>query len=111
MHLGEHAPAGGGRLVQKREILPPHVGHAAPAEHAERDRAPGLDREIAQPRVVLAKPRIVRRPVDALAGDLEQAGVQIAHHADQPAHFVPRRQAAGDRLTVRASRGPASARW
>ena len=100
--LGEHPPARGGRLVEKGEVLSPDVGHAAPGEDAEGDRSPGLDREIAQAGVILAQPRIARRPVDAFAGDLEQTGVQVTHHADQPAHFVPRRQTASDRLTARS---------
>ena len=96
MHLGEHAPAGGGGLVEQTEVLAPDVRHAATAEDPERHRAPGLDGEIAQADVVIAQPRIVRRPVHALPGDLEEPGVQLAHDADQPPHFVPRRQTARD---------------
>src|SRR3989441_8512691 len=50
--------------------------------------------------MVVAQPRIVRGAVDALAGDLEEAGVQLAHDADQSPHLVPGRQAAGDVTSV-----------
>src|SRR3970040_936694 len=72
MDLGEHAAAGGGGLVEQVEVSSPDPGRLLPAEEAERDRASGLDREVAQPDVVLPEPaRVVAGPLDLLGGPLE----------------------------------------
>ena len=50
--------------------------------------------------MVLAQAGIAGGAVHALTGQLEQAGVQVAHHGDQPPHLVPRGGAARDRAPV-----------
>jgi len=73
-----------------------------PAEVAERHRAAGLDGQVAQAQVVVAEGGGVRQLAsDRLAGQLEDAGVQLAHRADQPPHLVPCRQPARHRPPVR----------
>src|SRR5262245_38717053 len=93
--LGEHAPAGRGRLVEQGQIRAPDIGHAAPAEHSEGHRPARLHSEVAQPHVILAQTRVRGRAVDTLAGQLEDARIEIAHHADEATYLFPRRGAAG----------------
>src|SRR5262249_35834986 len=93
--LGEHAPAGRGRLVEQGQIRAPDIGHAAPAEHSEGHRPARLHSEVAQPHVILAQTRVPGRAVDTLAGQLEDARIEIAHHADEATYLFPRRGAAG----------------
>ena len=101
VHLGEHAPAGRRRLVQQGHVARPHVTRVQPAEGAERDGPARLHREVAQAHVIVAEGGGVRLlAADGLAGQLEDTGVELAHHADQPAHLVPRGQAAGHRPAV-----------
>ena len=102
MHLPEHAPAGGRRRVEQREIFAPDVGHPAPAEYAEGDRPSALDREIAQARVVIVEAGVAERAVHALAGQFQDSGIELAHDADEPPQLVPGRQAAGDRAPFRS---------
>ena len=62
VHLREHAPARGGGLVEQVQVRAARrPGASAPAEHAERDRPPALDGEVAQPHVVVAQARDRRR--------------------------------------------------
>src|SRR3989441_10051611 len=61
----------------------------------------GLAGGVAQAHVIVAEgDGIAELPPDGLAGQLEEAGVQVAHHADEPAHLVPRREPARDRPAV-----------
>jgi len=101
VHLGEHPSAGGGRLVEEVQVAAPHVGRLQAAEVAPRHGTPGLDGEVAQAHVIVAEgDGIAELTPDGLAGQLEEAGVQVAHHADEPAHLVPRREPARDRPAV-----------
>ncbi len=108
--LGEHAPAQGRRLVEQGQVLAPDVGAVAPAEHAEGDGPPRLHGQVAQPEVILAQTGIAGGAVHALAGQLEDARVQLAHDADEAPHLVPGGRAARHgpavgRLVGRRARG------
>src|SRR5947209_10704060 len=51
---------------------------------APRDGPPGLDREVAQAHVIVAEAgEIAELAADGLAGQLEDPGVHLAHHADR----------------------------
>ena len=110
VRLREHAPAHRRRLVEQIEIFLPGARRFAPAEDAEGDRTPGIDGQIAQPRMPFAYTGVPGVAVHAFAGDLEQTGVQFAHRAHEPAHLVPaglpaRHRAAVGRLVARRARG------
>ena len=93
VHLGEHAATRGSRLLEEADVLPPEIGGLAAAEEAPGDGAAGVDGEIAQPHVIVAQPLLI--VAESLAGDLEDAGVHLAHDAHEPSHLVPRGEAAG----------------
>ena len=80
MDLREHPSPGRCGLVQQGEVFAPDVGHAAAAEHAERDRPSAFHRELAQPHVIVAQARIVRRSVHTFTGELHDPGVEAAQH-------------------------------
>ncbi len=101
VHLGEHPPARGRGLVEQLHVTAPHRGRLQAAEHAPRDGPPGLDREVAQAHVIVAEAgEIAELAADGLAGQLEDPGVHLAHHADEPPDLAPRRQPAGDRPAI-----------
>ena len=91
--------------------MAPVVGRLAVGEDAERYRRAGVHGQRLQPVEVVADAIGVEPGV--LAGDFKHAGVKFAHHANQLADFIPRREAARDRLVVgslmvaRARRGKA----
>jgi hypothetical protein len=99
VYLREHPAATGRRLLEEGDVRAPEIGFLTPAEQTPRDGPPGLDGQIAQPHMVVAQALGVS--ARALAGQLEHARVHVAHHADEPAHLVPRGQAAGDGTSVR----------
>ena len=99
VHLREHAAAAGRRLLEQGEVRAPEIGLVAPAEQAPGDGPPGLDGQIAQPHVVVAQTRRRSPPARSPASS-KMPGVHLAHDADQPAHLVPRGQAARDRAPV-----------
>ena len=70
---------------------------------AERNRHTRLYRQRLQPRDVVAHPFGIA--IDILARDLEHACPHLTHEPDQLLHFVPRRQAAGDRPSIRRLMG------
>src|SRR4029077_17020883 len=100
VHLGEHPAAGGGGLLEERGVGPPDVWRVLSAEEAERDGTSGLDGELAQAAVVVLEAGIAQLAVHALARDLEDARVHLAHDADKATDLVPRGDAARDRATV-----------
>ena len=99
--LGEHAATGGRGLVEQVHVLLPHARDAAPAEDAERHRPSSLDGEVAQADVVVAQRRVIGDPVHVLTGQLEDAGIQLTHGADEPPHLVPGRRATGHGPAIR----------
>src|SRR5262249_19643248 len=73
------------------------AGRVLAAEEAEGDRTPGLDRELAEAAVIVtARVLVPERAIGVLPRDLEDAGVELAHHVDEPAHPPPVGDAAGD---------------
>src|SRR5439155_18028009 len=84
VRLCEHAPAGRGRLVEQVQVAAPDLGRLEAAEDAPRHGTPGLDGEVAQAHVIVAEgDGIAELAPDGFAGQLEDAGVQIAHHRDE----------------------------
>ena len=77
--------------------------------HAEGDRHAGIDRQRLQAAEVIAHPLGVA--LDVLLRDLEHAGAQLAHHADQLPDFVPIRETARDRAAVGRLMIARCARW
>ena len=107
MHLREHAATGRGGLLEQGEVDAPGLGVVPPAEQAPRHGHAGLHGEVAQPDVVLAQ--ALRLAAEPLAGELEDAGVHVAHHGDQPPDLVPggepaRHRAPVGRLVARRAR-------
>ncbi len=102
VHLGEHATAGRRRLVDQAHVLAPDPGRVLAPEQTEGNRPACLDRELTQAAMIIA-PRLLAAAgaVDAFTGDLEDSGVEVAHHADESTHLVPARHAAGDGAAIR----------
>src|SRR5207244_5852703 len=50
--------------------------------------------------IVAEAGEIAELAADGLAGQLEDPGVHLAHHADEPPDLAPRRQPAGDRPAI-----------
>ena len=109
--LREHPPARRRRFVEQGEVLAPDVGHAAPAEYAERDRPSTLYGELAQADVIVAQAGVVGSAVHPFPRELHDPCVQVTHHADEPPHFVPTRLCGWRPGDPPESRGSAIARW
>jgi hypothetical protein len=97
----EHPPARGGRLLDQLHVVAPHVGRVLAGEEAEGDRPAGLHGQGLQAAVVVGQVGMIDLAVHALAGQLEDARVQLAHHPDQAPHLVPRGHAARHRPGIR----------
>ena len=100
VHLGEHAPARGGGLLEQGEVGAPDLGRLPPAEQTPGHGPSRLDGQIAQPDLIIAQTGITRRAVHALAGQLEDPRVHLAHDAHQPPDFVPGGEPARDGAPV-----------
>src|SRR5229473_7748834 len=98
VHLDEHAAAGSGGFVGERKILAPVVRRAMRAEHAERDRYAGVDRERLEAILIIAD--ALRIEPGVFGCDFEHARAFLTHHTDQLPHLVPIRETARDRLPV-----------
>ena len=112
VRLGEHAPARRGGLVeQRRGTCARRPGDAAPAEHAERDRPPGLHGEVAQPRVVLAQRRDRRRrgptssPASSKMPALSSPMTPTSRRTSSQLASAAGHRAAVGRLVARRARG------
>src|SRR5260370_4827237 len=68
------------------------------AEHAERDRHGGVDRERLESILVIAD--ALRIESGVFGCDFQYARAFLTHHTDQLPHFVPIRETARDRLPV-----------
>src|SRR4029450_3910094 len=112
VNLGEYAPPGRRRLVQQLHVILVDPWRILAAEQAERDRPPALHGEGPQADVGGAAQLrgALPAPVDVLAGQLEDAGVELAHDADQAADLVPARHPAGDGPAIRRLVAPRPAR-
>src|SRR5215472_9022372 len=109
MHLAEHAPTRRRGLFEKLQVVAPDVRRVLAAKDAKGDGAPRLHGQLAEPAVIVLESGIARVAIHALARDLEDTRVHLAHHADEPSHFVPRRHparhgAAIGRLVARRAR-------
>src|SRR5882724_551581 len=94
VHLGRHAPALGRGVLEQLHVRAPGVRGVPTAEEPEGDGTACLDGQLAQAAVIVGDTRIAGVAVHALAGELEDAGVHVAHHADQPPDLVPRSEPA-----------------
>ncbi len=112
VHLGEHAPARARRSRRAARRTCCHMSGAS----LRRLKTPNvIGRPVStarsRSRVWYSRtPGSLDLAVHALAGELEDAGVQLAHRADQPPHLAPRRPCGSRPAGRRASRGSASAR-